>query len=120
MLRISWITRSVWKKWVHPGAVALDRVRRRVSKLLVEPKDQQMPAAGTREAAMLAAIYHYYEGKKHRFEALAQRVAERVISPAPGTYVPGGLTRASADGGIDFNVRTQFETPKISTPTANS
>ena len=96
---------KAWKEWVHSGAVALDRVRRRVSKLLVEPKHQQVPIAGSREAGVLAAIYGYYDGKNHRFEALAQKVAERVISPAPGTYVPGGLTRASADGGIDFIAR---------------
>lgn len=101
---------KAWKEWVHSGAASLDRVRRRVSKLLVESKDQQMPAAGTREATILATIYSYYDGKKHRFEALAQRVAERVISPAPGTYVPGGLTRASADGGIDFIARLDVGT----------
>ncbi|UUY05734.1 restriction endonuclease [Svornostia abyssi] len=101
---------KAWKEWVDSGAVALDRVRRRVSKLLVEPKDQQMPAAGTREATVLAAVYDYYDGKKHRFEALAQRVAERVISPAAGSYVPGGLTRGSGDGGIDFIARLDVGT----------
>jgi hypothetical protein len=85
-----------WKDWVAHGATALERVRRRVSKLLVEPKAHQLPAPGTKEDGLLAGIYAYYEGKKHRFEALAQIVAERVIDAPPGSYLPGGLTRASA------------------------
>jgi hypothetical protein len=101
---------KAWKDWVAHGATALERVRRRVSKLLVEPRQQQLPAPGTREAALLAQIYGYYEGRKHRFEALAQTVAERVIDPAPGSYLPGGLTRASADGGIDFIARLDVGT----------
>ncbi len=94
-----------WRAWVTHGAVALDKVRRRVSKLLVETKAQQMPTPGSKEAALLQAVYAYYDGRKARFEALAQVVAERAIAPASGHYVPGGLTRASADGGIDFIAR---------------
>lgn len=95
-----------WREWVQHGVVALDRVRRRVSKQLVEPKAAQVPVAGSKEQAILEAIYAFYDGKKKvRFEALAQLVAERVISPSAGTYRPGGLTRASADGGIDFIAR---------------
>ena len=94
-----------WNEWVVHGAVALDRVRRRVSKLLVEGREQQIPPAGSKESTLLEAIYGYYDGRKARFEALAQVVAERVIAPAPGQYMPGGLTRATADGGIDFIAR---------------
>ena len=94
-----------WREWVSHGSVALDRVRRRVSKLLVEGRAQQLPAAGSSEARLLQAIYAYYDGKKARFEALAQVIAERIIAPAGGSYLPGGLTRATADGGIDFIAR---------------
>ena len=94
-----------WNEWVSGGAAAADRVRRRVSKLLVETRSQQVPVPGSKEAIILQAIYEYYDGKKARFEALAQAVAERVIAPAGGHYLPGGLTRATADGGIDFIAR---------------
>lgn len=99
-----------WKEWVAHGAVALTRIRRRVSKLHVEPRQQQMPAAGSRDAQILQGIYEFYEGKKARFEALAQVVAERILRPSEGLYVPGGLTRASADGGIDFIARLDVGT----------
>ena len=96
---------AAWTDWVSHGAVAIDRVRRRVSKLLVETRQQQMPAPGSKEAAVLQGVYEFYDGRKARFEALAQVVAERVIGPAAGHYLPGGLTRATADGGIDFIAR---------------
>jgi hypothetical protein len=94
-----------WREWVTRGALVLDKVRRRVSKLLIESKGQQLPAPGSREVALLQQVYQYYDGRKARFEALAQVVAERVIAPESGRYLPGGLTRASADGGIDFIAR---------------
>lgn len=96
---------AAWRDWVAHGGTSLDRVRRRVSKLLVETRTQQMPPPGSREASLLQTIYDYFDGRKARFEALAQVVAERVISPSSGLYIPGGLTRASADGGIDFIAR---------------
>jgi hypothetical protein len=96
---------AAWRDWVAHGAVALDRVRRRVSKLLVESRDQQLPDAATKEAQILQGVYQFYEGRKARFEALAQVVAERVVRPAAGSYLAGGLTRATADGGIDFIAR---------------
>jgi hypothetical protein len=94
-----------WREWVVHGSVALNRIRRRVSKLQVEGKQAQVPPAGSKEAQLLQQVYEFYDGKKARFEALAQVVAERVISPAGGQYMPGGLTRATADGGIDFIAR---------------
>jgi hypothetical protein len=101
---------KAWTEWVAHGATSLDRVRRRVSRLLVESKAQQLPPPGSKDAKLLDEIYNYYDGKKHRFEALAQTVAERVIDPSPGGYLPGGLTRASADGGIDFIARLDVGT----------
>ena len=94
-----------WRHWVEHGAVALDRIRRRVSKLLVEGRQSQMPVPGSKEARILEEIYRFYDGRKARFEALAQVVAERVIGMAGAQYIRGGLTRATADGGIDFIAR---------------
>jgi hypothetical protein len=99
------IAPAAWRDWVRNGAVAADRVRRRVSKLLVENRQQQMPLPGSKEARLLEDIYDFYAGRNARFEALAQVVAERVIHASRGSYIPGGLTRATADGGIDFIAR---------------
>lgn len=96
---------EAWREWTKHGGVALDRVRRRVSKLLVEAKALQLPLPGTKEETLLHAIYSYYDGRKARFEALAQLIAERVITPSAQHYLSGGLTRATADGGIDFIAR---------------
>lgn len=73
------------------------------------PRHSSFRQAGGKDEKLLDQIYSYYEGKQHRFEALAQTVAERVIEPAPGSYLPGGLTRASADGGIDFIARLDVD-----------
>jgi hypothetical protein len=94
---------AAWRRWVEYGPESLDLVRRRVSKLqVVKPRDQ-LPLPGSREEKALRRIYAFYADRpKARFEALAEIVAERVITASGGDYVRGGLTRASADGGIDF------------------
>jgi hypothetical protein len=96
---------TTWRKWVNGGSSTLEVVRRRVSKLHVESRPQQLPIPGSPEESVLKGIYDYYDDRKARFEALAQVVAERIITPKVGSYTPGGLTRATADGGIDFIAR---------------
>jgi hypothetical protein len=92
-----------WKRWITAGMSASDPVRRRVSRLLVQDKSAQLPQPGTPEARILGQIYDYFrQGKHHLFEALAQTVAQRVIAPGSDDYLIGGLTRATADQGIDF------------------
>ena len=91
-----------WQRWVKDGDATREKIRRRVSKLLIEPKAIQLPEPDTRLSELLHKIYAYYDGNKHEFEALAQVIAERVVTPSGGSYMPGGLTPASADGGIDF------------------
>lgn len=91
-----------WKEWVEGGQAAQEKVRRRVSKLLVEPKQEQLPSPGSAADKTLKGVYDYYSGRNARFEALAAKVAEQVISGAGSDYRFGGLTRASGDGGIDF------------------
>ncbi len=81
---------EAWRAMGDTRRSALDKVRRRVSKLLVETKAQQMPTPGSREAAAPAAIYAYYDGRKPRFEALAQIVAERAIAPHLAPTCPVG------------------------------
>jgi hypothetical protein len=91
-----------WKEWIEGGEAAQEKVRRRVSKLLVKSKNEQLPDAGSASARTLKGIYAYYQGRNVRFEALAAKVAERVVRSSGSDYLFGGLTRASGDGGIDF------------------
>lgn len=91
-----------WKEWIAGGEPAQEKVRRRVSKLLVKSKEDQLPDPGSASARTLKGIYTYYQGRNARFEALAAKVAERVVKTSGSDYLFGGLTRASGDGGIDF------------------
>lgn len=96
---------QAWKDWVRLGEVAVPRVRRRVSKLLVESSQQQLPPKGSAAAKALKDVYAYYSGNNADFEALASTIAERVIAPSGKGYRFGGLTRLSGDGGVDFVAR---------------
>jgi len=91
-----------WKEWIDGGEAAQEKVRRRVSKLLVKPKEEQLPDPGSAPERTLKGIYSYYSGRNVRFEALAAKIAERVVRTSGSDYLFGGLTRASGDGGIDF------------------
>lgn len=92
-----------WKEWVNGGTASLDRVRRRVTKLLTTPVVQQRPAKGSREEQALEVIYSFYDGnRKHRFELLAARLAGRILQAEGGSYRLGWVTRPSSDGGADF------------------
>jgi Restriction endonuclease AspBHI N-terminal/Restriction endonuclease len=92
-----------WRRWAEKPHEPIESVRRRVSKLQVVPAADQLPTPGSKEDGVLKQIYAFYETRpKVRFEALAELVAERVLRSAGGGYIRGGLTRASADGGIDF------------------
>jgi Restriction endonuclease AspBHI N-terminal/Restriction endonuclease len=91
-----------WREWTEGGQASEEKVRRRVSKLLVESKQDQLPTPGSTADRTLKDIYKYYSGRNARFEALAARVAERVVRASGSRYRFGGLTRASGDGGIDF------------------
>jgi hypothetical protein len=95
-----------WRRWIEGGPEAIESVRRRVSKLQIVKAADQVPLPGSKEEKLLKRVYAFYEKKpRARFEALAELVAERVLRPAGGDYIRGGLTRASADGGIDFIAR---------------
>jgi hypothetical protein len=50
-------------------------------------------------------IYKHYDGKKAKFELLASRVVNGIVSQSGATYLEGWVTRQSADGGIDFEGR---------------
>jgi hypothetical protein len=93
---------QAWRDWVEGGEQAIPRVRRWVARLRTVKPAAQLPPAGSREAAALGQVLAFYEGRKHRFEALAELAAERVLRGQGATYRPGWITPASADGGADF------------------
>jgi hypothetical protein len=91
-----------WNLWLKEGVNSLNKVRRRVSKLLVVKSDEQKPQLGSMKEAQLQSIYKFYDGRKHKFEALAEWVAARVIGKEIGIYQQGWITQGSNDGGADF------------------
>jgi hypothetical protein len=102
---------ETWRKWVTQGQVAIEKTRRKVSKLNVTPKAEQLPAPGTKEAKVLAQIYKFYTaGKKHKFELLASRVVQGLVSRKGANYREGWITQASGDGGVDFVGRIDLAT----------
>jgi hypothetical protein len=90
-----------WRQWVNSGTASFGRIRRSVSRQMVVPSSQQKPPASSREDRILTEIYRHYEGRKHRFEAVAAFVTERILS-ASGVYHRGWITPGSGDNGIDF------------------
>jgi hypothetical protein len=105
-----------WRVWVSEGTPSLPRVRRRVASLLTTPTAEQRPQLGTREDRVLRAVYSFYDGRKHRFEGLAEIVAERILGRAGADYRRGWITRASSDKGIDFVGRLDVGDGFASTP----
>jgi hypothetical protein len=91
-----------WKKWMRGGQAHLERVRRRVAQLRTVKEIDQRPPPGSKEEKVLNEIYAFYDKGKHRFEGLAELVAERVIRATGANYRSGWITPASSDGGADF------------------
>lgn len=97
---------KAWRDWIQGGAGALPTVRRVVARQGIVGKENQIPEKGSGEEEILREIYEFYlrggMKTKTRFEALAERVAEEVISESHSRYLPGWVTRGSGDHGIDF------------------
>jgi Restriction endonuclease AspBHI N-terminal/Restriction endonuclease len=91
-----------WKSWVKNGHASLARNRRRVSRLRVVASAEQIPSLRSKEASILKDICSWYAQRKHRFEALAAKVASRVLSSEGAKYTEGWLTVRGGDGGTDF------------------
>jgi hypothetical protein len=91
-----------WRAFLRRGVADLGGARRRVSTLMTSTKAEQSPMHASPHERLLDQIYSYYHGKKHQFEALAARVAERVLSRNGAAYVRGWITPPSADEGADF------------------
>lgn len=100
-----------WRRWVSEGQIAIERTRRKVSKLNITSRQDQLPHPGSKEAKTLERIYKFYNmGKKHKFELLASRVVQGLVARKGATYKEGWITQASGDGGIDFVGRIDLAT----------
>jgi hypothetical protein len=93
---------SSWQEWVQEGDAARVRLRRSVARLAVASKGVQVPTAGTPEDNVLKEVVAFYSERKHRFEALAELLAARVLAGAGTTYRLGWITQRGHDFGIDF------------------
>ena len=88
-----------------------------MSKLSIEKISDQKPAPNTETEQVLRQVYNHYTGRKHKFEALAELIAERVIDPDGARYEKGWITSAGSDGGADFiasfRLGSEFSASKI-------
>ncbi|RYY90417.1 MAG: restriction endonuclease [Chitinophagaceae bacterium] len=93
---------AAWRDWCRSGAPSLGRLRRRVTKLRTVPVVDQRTIEGSTEARTISLIYKFYADRKHRFEMLAARIAERILGQEGGKFSFGWITPPSSDGGADF------------------
>lgn len=93
---------KAWQVWLKTGSRGLNKCRRKVSKLLVTKKSEQVAPRRSSEEKTLKTIYSYYENRKTRFEALAAVVTQKILSDSGGTYHFGWITQSGADSGVDF------------------
>ena len=106
-----------WRQWVLDGNAAKDRVRRRVLRLKTASPAEQLPPKGSKYARILDEILDFYPGKrKHRFEALAELIAEEVLSSSGSAYKRGWITPRSSDHGADFIARLDLADGFARTP----
>ena len=95
-----------WKRWIKKGHDNVHLVRRSVSGRGLVKDTDQTPV----NSFLLKQIYEYYGGKsnnkkKHDFEYLAMEVTIKAIEESGAKCVPGWITKASGDGGVDFVLR---------------
>ncbi len=107
-----------WKYWVAGGNETLKLVRRRVVVPPVVKASAQAPVNGGREDRTLQQVYDFFTSTdKHAFEAVAERVAEDILSQNGGRYRLGWITSPSGDRGADFygrlDVGLGFSTARV-------
>jgi hypothetical protein len=106
-----------WQVWVKRGAAANSSVRRSVAKISIESKEEQLPEPGSDAATTLQQILDFYDGgKKHRFEAVAELIAQSVLGRASGAYDLGWVSPRGHDFGIDFVGRLSLGSGFARTP----
>lgn len=107
---------AAWQRWISDGRVAIPRIRRRVVSSRVRTAEEQKPSEGSPEAALLDALYRFFDGRKHAFELLAARVSAEILGQSGARYDAGWLTRPGGDGGVDFVGRLDVGTAASNTP----
>lgn len=103
---------AAWRDWVAHGKPAIERCRRRVSKLMTVHRTDQVPRTGSQEQKALDIIYAHYGRTAFRrlFEHFASSVVERLIVDSGAQYRHGWVTQTSGDGGADFVGRVDVGT----------
>ena len=100
-----------WLEWVNKGSSALPGLRRSVASARLLKREQQLPQNGSREADVLAAIRAFYpKNREHRFEVVAELVAQETFDSSSTRYTRGWVTKRSGDGGWDFVGRMDIGT----------
>ena len=84
----------------RPSSIGADQAA--VDKTPDNQHCDQRPDPGSADEHVLRAIYDFYSGQNHRFEWLAARVVERILSGCGGDFRLGWVTPPSSDGGADF------------------
>ena len=108
-----------WKAWVKDGEKSINKIIRRVSKLLVSSTEEQKTKSGSIEDKSLRKIYDFYNtpARKKRFEALASKITASIVNRSARNYREGWITQGSSDGGADFigrlDVGEGFSTVKL-------
>jgi hypothetical protein len=90
-----------WRTWIDKGSAAQEALRQRLLTYPIVSEGEQRPIAGSPAHDTLETIINFYQGRNHRFEALAERIAASALG-SRGQYRPGWVTRGSIDRGIDF------------------
>lgn len=103
-----------WKKWINLGNEKNHLVRRKVSSFSIVMPENQMVSRNSDDERLLKAIYQYYQGRKHDFEYLALEVARKTIEESGTSVTPGWVTPKSNDHGIDFVLRVNIGSDKLS------
>ncbi|MGC7872096.1 restriction endonuclease [Desulfosporosinus sp. SYSU MS00001] len=97
-----------WKIWIKYGIEGIEKCRRRVSTIQIIPTAEQKTKPGTKENRILTAVYKFYEGRKHRFEAMALFITQRIFKKSGTEFVRGWITSPTGDGGADFIGRLEI------------
>lgn len=91
-----------WSRWIGQGDQVMPKIRRRMALGGIKSKRAQLPPAGSADANVLKQVYQGFHGNKHAFESLASKVVGQILGKSGANYLPGWITKASADHGIDF------------------
>lgn len=107
---------SSWKSWVR-AKKSIESIRRNVARIQALPGHVQRPEPGSKLEKTLKDIYGFYQNRKDRFELLALKVIEHLVTKSNGHFIPGWITSKGSDGGADFygriDVGRDFSLTKI-------